>query len=114
MLTNCLPQDDQNEDEDEDDEDNENDEVDRKPEQIAAPEYRRLIAIHAGKGKGGLDDWLKIDPNKVRRLSLSEVELEKATVTRAKDIIRYHFSSSMVMLLVFHIHHEHYSLELFA
>ncbi|GKE23143.1 phosphoinositide phospholipase C 2-like protein, partial [Tanacetum coccineum] len=29
-----------------------------------APEYRNLIAIHDGKGKGGLDDLLKVDPAK--------------------------------------------------
>ena len=38
-----------------------------------APEYRRLIAIHAGKPKGGLAECLKVDPDKVRRLSLSEL-----------------------------------------
>ncbi|XP_027159957.1 phosphoinositide phospholipase C 2-like [Coffea eugenioides] len=70
-------------------EDDDDDEVDRKSQQIAVPEYKRLIAIHAGKGKGGLDDWLRLDPNKVRRLSLSELELEKAAVTHAKEIIRF-------------------------
>ena len=54
-----------------------------------APEYRNLIAIHAGKGKGGLDDWLKVDPDKVRRLSLSEQELEKAAKTHGPQIVRY-------------------------
>lgn len=58
-------------------------------EQDEAPEYRRLIAIHAGKGKGGMQDWLKVDPDKVRRLSLSEMELDKAVVTYAQDIVRY-------------------------
>lgn len=57
-------------------------------EQNAAPEYRRLIAIHAGKGKGGMQDWLRVDPNKARRLSLSEQELEKAILTYAQDIVR--------------------------
>ncbi|CDP14020.1 unnamed protein product [Coffea canephora] len=70
-------------------EDDDDDEVDRKSQQIAVPEYKRLIAIHAGKGKGGLDDWLRLDPNKVRRLSLSELELEKAAVTHAKEIISF-------------------------
>ncbi|KAI7736745.1 hypothetical protein M8C21_030225, partial [Ambrosia artemisiifolia] len=54
-----------------------------------APEYRSLIAIHAGKGKGGLDDWLSVDPNKVRRLSLSEQELEKAAKTHGPQIVRF-------------------------
>lgn len=68
--------------------DSEEDEADNKSQQATAPEYRQLIAIHAGKGKGGLDDWLKVDPQKVRRLSLSELELIKASETHAKDIVR--------------------------
>ncbi|KAL3521212.1 hypothetical protein ACH5RR_019361 [Cinchona calisaya] len=75
--------------EEEADEEKEDAEVDQKSQQITAPEYKRLIAIHAGKGKGGLSDWLKPDPDKVRRLSLSELELEKAAITHAKDIIRF-------------------------
>ncbi|XP_059627977.1 phosphoinositide phospholipase C 2-like isoform X2 [Cornus florida] len=74
-------------------EDNEDEEVlddeDHKSEQNVAPAYKRLIAIHAGKGKGGLDDWLKVLPDKVRRLSLSEQELEKAVVTHGKEIVRF-------------------------
>ncbi|KAH6762774.1 phospholipase C 2 [Perilla frutescens var. hirtella] len=57
--------------------------------QIEAPEYRQLIAIHAGKGKGGMKNWLKVDPDKVRRLSLSEQELEKAITEYGKDIVRF-------------------------
>lgn len=74
---------------DEEDIPEEEDEDDEKSNQKTAPEYRRLIAIHAGKGKGGLDDWLKVDPDKVRRLSLSEPELEKAVTTHGKDIVRF-------------------------
>lgn len=83
---------------DKDDDDEEEDEVDddeddgvggNKPQQKAAPEYKRLIAIHAGKPKGGLDEGLKVDPDKVRRLSLSEQQLEKAVVTHAKEIVRF-------------------------
>lgn len=69
-------------------ESDEDDEEDSKLEQNEALEYRRLIAIHAGKGKGGMQDWHKVDPNKVRHLSLSEMELEKAIVTYAQDIVR--------------------------
>lgn len=65
------------------------DDGDTKSQQIAAPEYKRLIAIHAGKGKGGLTDWLRVDPDKVRRLSLSEQELEKAAITHGKEIVRF-------------------------
>lgn len=66
----------------------EEDDDDTKSEQNAAPEYRNLIAIHAGKGKGGLSDWLRVEADKVRRLSLSEQELEKAVLTHGKEIIR--------------------------
>ncbi|KAF8394919.1 hypothetical protein HHK36_018858 [Tetracentron sinense] len=62
---------------------------DRKLQQNAAPEYKNLIGIHAGKLKGGLKDWLRVDANKVRRLSLSEQELENAVITHGRDIIRF-------------------------
>ena len=55
----------------------------------SSPEYRQLITITAGKPKGGLQEALKVDPNKVRRLSLSEQELERATKLYGKDIVRY-------------------------
>ena len=61
---------------------------DHKLQQSAAPEYRRLIAIQAGKQKGGIKEWIRLDPDKVRRLSLSEQELEKAIITHGQDIIR--------------------------
>lgn len=57
-------------------------------EDAAAPEYRHLIAIHAGKLKGGLQNWLKDNPNKVRRLSLSEQELESAKTIHGSEIVR--------------------------
>ncbi|KAI8540101.1 hypothetical protein RHMOL_Rhmol09G0235800 [Rhododendron molle] len=65
------------------------DDGDRKSQPIAATEYKQLIAIHAGKGKGGLKDWLRVDPDKVRRLSLSEQQLEKAVITHGKEIVRF-------------------------
>ncbi|GKU93376.1 hypothetical protein SLEP1_g6971 [Rubroshorea leprosula] len=52
-------------------------------------EYRHLIAIHAGKTKGELLDWLKDDPRKVRRLSLSEQELENATRKHGSAVVRF-------------------------
>ncbi|XP_075634308.1 phosphoinositide phospholipase C 2-like isoform X3 [Castanea sativa] len=52
------------------------------------PEYKSLISIHAGKPKGGIDDCL-IDTNTVRRLSLSEQELENAVKTHGATIIRF-------------------------
>ncbi|XP_028069587.1 phosphoinositide phospholipase C 2-like [Camellia sinensis] len=57
--------------------------------QHAVPEYRRLIAIHAGKLKGGIHNWFLDDPNKVRRLSLSEQELENAITEYAPHIVRF-------------------------
>jgi phosphatidylinositol phospholipase C delta len=83
-----LKSDDQDMDDD-DDNDDDDDDDDLKRQEKEAPEYRRLIAIHAGKGKGGLDDWLKVDPEKVRRLSLSEPALEKAIETHGKQIVRF-------------------------
>ena len=62
---------------------------DAKLQQNEAPEYKRLITIHAGKPKGGLQECFKVDPDKVRRLSLSEQQLEKAAVTHGKQIVRY-------------------------
>ncbi|XP_009783482.1 phosphoinositide phospholipase C 2 isoform X3 [Nicotiana tabacum] len=77
------------EDDSDEGEDDEDDEGDPKSEKNVASEYKRLIAIHAGKGKGGLSDWLRVDPNNVRRLSLSEPALEKAVDTHSKEIIRF-------------------------
>lgn len=53
-----------------------------------APVYKRLIAIHAGKPKGGLMEALKVELDKVRRLSLSEQALEKATMSHGTDVVR--------------------------
>lgn len=76
-------------DKDDDDAEEDLDEGDHKLQHDIAPEYKRLIAIHAGKPKGGLDECLKVDPDKVRRLSLSEQQLEKAAETHGKEIVRY-------------------------
>lgn len=54
-----------------------------------APAYKHLIALHAGKPKGGLKEALKVEPDKVRRLSLSEQALEKATMSHGTDVVRY-------------------------
>jgi len=73
-----LENEDDNEEEDED-----------EAKRIEAPEYKRLISIHAGKPKGSLREALKGDPDKVRRLSLSEQQLEKAALQYGKDLVRY-------------------------
>lgn len=77
---NTQADEDQNEDHDNDDEDEEN----------AVPEYKQLIAIHAGKPKGELGSWLDDTSShyKIRRLSLSEQELESAIRNHGTDIIR--------------------------
>ena len=61
---------------------------DNESQQPGVLAYKRLIAIHAGKPKGGLKEALKVDPNKVRRLSLSEQALEKASENHGTDVIR--------------------------
>ncbi|KAE9463585.1 hypothetical protein C3L33_04496, partial [Rhododendron williamsianum] len=71
-----------------DDEDESDEEEDPQDEDVQA-EYRSLIAIHAGKLKGGTDNWFVNDPAKVRRLSLSEQDLENAVKTRATDIVSF-------------------------
>ncbi|XP_037494498.1 phosphoinositide phospholipase C 2 isoform X1 [Jatropha curcas] len=58
-------------------------------EEKAVPEYRNLIAIHGGKVKGPIENWLTIHSNKVRRLSLSEQELENPVRTLGNEIIRF-------------------------
>ncbi|KAK7379373.1 hypothetical protein VNO80_04831 [Phaseolus coccineus] len=54
----------------------------------SSPEYKRLITIHAGKPKGDIQDELKA-AGKVRRLSLSEQALEKASESYGADIVRF-------------------------
>jgi phosphatidylinositol phospholipase C delta len=67
--------------------------VDEDDEQKArknAPlEYKHLITIKAGKPKGSLIDALKSDPDKVRRLSLSEQELAKVAARHGPNIVRF-------------------------
>ncbi|KAI4385580.1 hypothetical protein MLD38_003588 [Melastoma candidum] len=53
------------------------------------PIYKRLITIHAGKPKGGLEMALKVEVDKVRRLSLSEQELKKAAESHSIEIVRF-------------------------
>ncbi|PON85483.1 Phosphoinositide phospholipase C family [Trema orientale] len=54
-----------------------------------APGYKSLIAIHAGKPKGGLKEQLKVEIDKVRRLSLSEQALERATTFHGTQVVRF-------------------------
>uniref|UniRef100_A0A6N2LTP6 Phosphoinositide phospholipase C n=1 Tax=Salix viminalis TaxID=40686 RepID=A0A6N2LTP6_SALVM len=93
ILKGHFHADDKNElDKDDDDDDDAEEDLDEghhKLQQDIAPEYKRLIAIRAGKPKGGLEECLRVDPDKVRRLSLSEPQLEKAAETHGKEIVRF-------------------------
>ncbi|KAE9614998.1 hypothetical protein Lal_00048216 [Lupinus albus] len=63
--------------------------LDKKTDQQGStPEYKRLITIHAGKPKGHIKDSLKA-VGSVKRLSLSEQELERASVSHGPDLVRF-------------------------
>jgi len=62
---------------------------DEKKTKHVAAEYKHLITIKAGKPKGPLVDALKNDPDKVRRLSLSEQELAKVAARHGPNIVRF-------------------------
>uniref|UniRef100_A0A7N0T6G0 phosphoinositide phospholipase C n=1 Tax=Kalanchoe fedtschenkoi TaxID=63787 RepID=A0A7N0T6G0_KALFE len=61
----------------------------RKSQPPRAPEYKRLNALHAGKPKNGLRDALKVMTDKVKRLSLSELALERAASSHGTDVVRF-------------------------
>lgn len=63
-------------------------ECDNKSGKPGSTAYKRLITIHAGKLKGNLKDSLNVAPEKVRRLSLSEQELEKGAASNGTDLVR--------------------------
>ncbi|KAL3523981.1 hypothetical protein ACH5RR_016815 [Cinchona calisaya] len=60
-----------------------------KTSQLAPPQYKRLIAIHAGKPKHGLRHALVTGLDKVNRLSLNEQALEKAASLYGTDVVRF-------------------------
>jgi phosphatidylinositol phospholipase C, delta len=62
---------------------------DGKETKHVAAEYKHLITIKAGKPKGPLVDAIKNDPDKVRRLSLSEQELAKVAAHHGPNIVRF-------------------------
>ncbi|RVW56588.1 Phosphoinositide phospholipase C 4 [Vitis vinifera] len=66
--------------------DESNDECDRP---LEAPAYKHLIAIHAAKPSGGLKASLKVEPNKVSRLSLNEQAFGKAIAYHRRDVVRF-------------------------
>ncbi|XP_073033285.1 phosphoinositide phospholipase C 6-like isoform X2 [Primulina eburnea] len=61
----------------------------QKSDNMSAPEYKRLIAIHAGKVKKGLRHALRNVSGKVNRLSLSEQTLERAAGSYPMDVVRF-------------------------
>ncbi|KAK1283358.1 Phosphoinositide phospholipase C 4 [Acorus calamus] len=68
-----------------DEEDHDDD--DPTSNKTTTPKYKRLITIHVGKPKGGLHEALREDPHKVRRLSLSEQELVKASKSHSMKLV---------------------------
>ncbi|KDP44772.1 hypothetical protein JCGZ_01272 [Jatropha curcas] len=64
-------------------------EEDKNSGHTPPPQYRELITIHAGKPKGGLKETLQPTTNNVRRLSLSEQELERAATNNGLDLVRF-------------------------
>lgn len=89
-MENNQDEDDDVDDGDDDDNDDDDDD-DQKVRKSLPTEYKRLITIRAGKPKGHISEALKVDPDKVRRLSLSEQELVKAATSQGADLIRYGF-----------------------
>ncbi|XP_020522339.1 phosphoinositide phospholipase C 6 isoform X2 [Amborella trichopoda] len=73
----------------EEDEDEDDLKSSQSLERGPAPEYKRLITIRAGKAKGELKDALKQEVNQVRRVSLSEPQLEKVTASYPADVVRF-------------------------
>ncbi|GLJ37867.1 hypothetical protein SUGI_0770380 [Cryptomeria japonica] len=72
------------------DSDDDEETLQRNPDKDAAPEYKRLITIRAGKPKGGsLKDAIKVDEKQVRRVSLSEPQLEKAASSHSSHLVRF-------------------------
>lgn len=71
------------------DQDEDNDVSRQKSGNVAEPEYRQLIGIHAGKAKKRLRETLRSGIDKVNRLSLSEQRLEKAAESYATDLVRF-------------------------
>ncbi|PKU60001.1 phosphoinositide phospholipase C 2 [Dendrobium catenatum] len=76
-------------DDDEEDDDDEDDDDELKKNHAPSLEYKHLITIKAGKPKGSLKDALRVDPDKVRRVSLSEQQLVKAAASLGEDLVRF-------------------------
>jgi phosphatidylinositol phospholipase C delta len=64
-------------------------EMEKKAQPGVDGEYKRLIAIQLTRRKHDMNEDLKVDPEKVTRMSLGETAYEKATVTHGAAIIKF-------------------------
>lgn len=83
---------------DSDQDDEHSDVQNKKSGQQAAPTYKRLIAIHAGKAKNSLRHALETGIGKVSRVSLSEQAFEKAASSYGREIVKYSMKSPFSIL----------------
>ncbi|CAN6200378.1 unnamed protein product [Urochloa humidicola] len=88
-IQSAKKHDDSEHQKDDDEDDDDDDEEEQKMQPHIAPQYKHLITIRAGKPKGSLADALKSDPDKVRRLSLSEQQLAKVAEDHGTEIVRF-------------------------
>ncbi|GMI92216.1 phosphatidylinositol-specific phospholipase C4 [Hibiscus trionum] len=69
--------------------DGDNEACDRLIRPSGAPAYKSLISIPAGKPKGKLREKLKVENDKVIRLSLGELKFEKAITYHGTEVVRF-------------------------
>ncbi|KAL0770113.1 hypothetical protein Bca101_035263 [Brassica carinata] len=65
---------------------NDSDQEEEEASEEQKPAYKRLITIHAGKPKGTVKEEMKVVVDKVRRLSLSEQELDRTCSSNSQDV----------------------------
>ncbi|CAN6995254.1 hypothetical protein IGI04_017784 [Brassica rapa subsp. trilocularis] len=68
---------------------NDSDQEEEEASEEQKPAYKRLITIHAGKPKGTVKEEMKVVVDKVRRLSLSEQELDRTCSSNSQDVVRF-------------------------
>lgn len=67
----------------------EDEEMEKKVQLGVNGEYKSLISISLTRRKHDMDQDLKVDPEKVSRMSLGEAAYEKATITHGSEIIKW-------------------------
>lgn len=67
----------------------EDEEMEKKVQLGVNAEYKTLISISLTRRKHDMDQDLKVDPEKVSRMSLGEAAYEKATITHGSEIIKF-------------------------